>query len=114
MIDASKLIEQKIIEQRPLDKDEYEITDLTPTPKWAMRYQYASWFDEFSELYPKVVVRPDGLKDHLHTDKSRCKQMYRQRVKTIDDHTAVMSTLKKEVTDAALYGKLPYFKRMPR
>lgn len=71
-------------------------------------------FDEFYQLFPTKVLRPDGSYDYLRVDRERCRKIYHNAVrknKTLHDH--IMSCLQYEVMDRKRNGQMPYFKRMP-
>ena len=72
-----------------------------------------SWFDEFYELFPIYVVRPDGTKGFLRTNVNKCRQQYnRVTGKSIAMHQHIMDCLKHEIDTKLMQGKLGYMKTM--
>ena len=72
-----------------------------------------AWFDEFYELFPIYVVRPDGTKGFLRTNVNKCRQQYnRVTGKSIAMHQHIMDCLKHEVDTKLMQGKLGYMKTM--
>lgn len=74
-----------------------------------------SQFDEFYDLFPAIVHRPDGLKGYLRTNVNKCRKLYGQIVgQSKAKHEHIMACLKTEITHKTLTGKLGYMKTMWR
>lgn len=70
-------------------------------------------FDKFKEVYPKVVIRPDGTKGFLQGNSKKCRDLYKKLVKNdITKHNHILGCLQKEIEDKTLSGKLCYMKTM--
>lgn len=91
------------------DNKIYKVTDkLTPYLE-----EDKTWFDEFYEVFPTYVDRPDGTKGFLRTNINRCRNEYKKIVgKSKAMHEHIMECLKFEVNDKMMTGKLGYFKTM--
>ena len=72
-----------------------------------------TWFDEFYEVFPVYVMRPDGTKGFLRSNINKCRKEYNKIVgKSIAMHKHIMDCLGYEINDKAMTGKLGYFKTM--
>ena len=91
------------------DNKIYKVTDkLTPYLE-----EDKTWFDEFYEVFPTYVTRPDGTKGFLRSNINRCRTEYKKIVgKSKAMHEHIMKCLKFEINDKMMTGKLGYFKTM--
>lgn len=72
-----------------------------------------TWFDEFYEVFPVYVMRPDGTKDFLRSNINKCRKEYNRTVgKSKAMHEHIMNCLRKEIDDKMMTGKLGYMKTM--
>lgn len=72
-----------------------------------------SWFDEFYELYPIYVTRPDGTKGFLRTNVNKCRQQYNKVCgKSKGMHEYLLKSLKYDISTKTMQGKLAYMKTM--
>lgn len=72
-----------------------------------------TWFDEFYEVFPVYVMRPDGTKGFLRSNINKCRKEYNKIVgKSVAMHEHIMKCLKFEVDNKMITGKLGYFKTM--
>lgn len=72
-----------------------------------------TYFDEFYEVFPVYVTRPDGTKGFLRANVNKCKKEYNKVVgKSRAMHEHLLECLKYEVSQKAMTGKLGYFKTM--
>ena len=70
-------------------------------------------FDEFYELFPIKVLRPDGNYDYLRVNKDRCRKLYHNITKlnkSLHDH--LIKCLAIEISDRTNTGTLGFMKRM--
>lgn len=71
-------------------------------------------FEEFYQLFPVRVLRPDGTNDYLRVDHKRSKLLYRNIVGSdLSKHQMLISCLKREIDDRTKRGQLSFMKRMP-
>ena len=71
------------------------------------------WFDEFYELYPIYVTRPDGTKGFLRTNVNKCRQQYNKICgKSSAMHEYLLKCLKYDISTKTMQGKLAYMKTM--
>ena len=71
------------------------------------------WFDEFYEVFPVYVMRPDGTKGFLRSNINKCRKEYNRTVgKSKAMHEHIMRCLHKEIEDKMMTGKLGYMKTM--
>ena len=72
-------------------------------------------FEEFMEIYPKSVVRTDGVIDYLRTDQKHCKQMYLLLTKNERArHDHILKCLKFEVNKRIKDGSIKFMVRMSK
>lgn len=72
-----------------------------------------SMFDEFYELFPIYVTRPDGTKGFLRSNVNKCRKEYNRIIgKSRAMHEHICNCLKFEVNDKMLTGKIGYMKTM--
>lgn len=72
-----------------------------------------TWFDEFYEVFPVYVMRPDGTKGFLRSNINKCRKEYNRTVgKSKAMHEHIMNCLRKEIDDKMMTGKLGYMKTM--
>lgn len=72
-----------------------------------------TWFDEFYEVFPVYVMRPDGTKGFLRSNINKCRNEYKKIVgKSRAMHEHILKCLKFEISDKMTTGKLGYFKTM--
>ena len=70
-------------------------------------------FDQFYEVFPVYVTRPDGTKGFLRANINKCRKEYNLIVgKSKAMHEHIMDCLKFEVSDKMMTGKLGYMKTM--
>jgi hypothetical protein len=69
------------------------------------------WFDEFYASYPSSVVRPNGTKDWLRGNITKCRELYRTIVGTDETiHKTLLSAINKEVGVRTAQGSLAYIR----
>lgn len=114
----SRISETEI--QGLIDQDLISITTLddqsiySPTEKLRNLLKTdKSWFDEFYELFPVYVTRPDGTKGFLRANLNKCRKEYNRIVgKSKAMHEHLMNCLKFEIDNKMITGKLGYMKTM--
>ena len=91
------------------DEIQYKVTDkLNPYLE-----REKTWFDEFYELFPVYVMRPDGTKGFLRSNINKCRNEYKKIVgKSLAMHNHILECLKYEQSQKMMTGKLGYFKTM--
>lgn len=70
-------------------------------------------FDEFYEVFPVYVTRPDGTKGFLRSNINKCRKEYNKIInksKAIHEH--LMQCLRYEIEDKLMTGKIGYMKTM--
>ena len=72
-----------------------------------------SMFDEFYDLFPVYVTRPDGTKGFLRSNINKCRKEYNRIIgKSKAMHEHIMACLKYEIDAKMQTGKLGYMKTM--
>lgn len=71
-------------------------------------------FDELVNEYPVKVIRPDGTKDYLRTDLSRCRKNYKKYVTSKRKHDRIMKALRYEKKVREKEGSWKYMKKLPK
>ena len=72
-----------------------------------------SMFDQFYEVFPVYVTRPDGTKGYLRANVNKCRKEYNRIIgksKAMHDH--IMACLRYEIDDKMRTGKMGYMKTM--
>lgn len=73
------------------------------------------YFDQFYEMYPVYVTRPDGTKSYLRTNVNKCRKMFSQIIGNSElqaEH--ILSCLRFEIDKKMKTGKIGYMKTMWR
>ena len=112
--DINNLKEQNILTTESTYTD--GITkNLHLTENFKMKYKQRDFFDEFYEAYPTSTTRPDGQKDYLRGDISRCRKYYQKIVgKSLSKHESMLECLNFEVKTRKAGNSLQYMKRMSK
>lgn len=72
-----------------------------------------SWFDEFYEVFPVYVTRPDGTKGFLRSNINKCRKEYNRIVgKSRAMHEHLLKCLQFEIDNKMMTGKIGYMKTM--
>lgn len=72
-------------------------------------------FIELYEIYPCDVIRTDGSKNYLKTDRNRCEELYTAYLKEgLLTHDEVMICLKSELRAKKQTGNMKYLKRFDK
>lgn len=72
-----------------------------------------SMFDEFYDLFPVYVIRPDGTRGFLRANVNKCRKEYNRIVgKSKAMHQHICNCLKFEIENKMLTGKIGYMKTM--
>lgn len=75
--------------------------------------QDKSWFDEFYEVFPVYVTRPDGTKGFLRSNINKCRKEYNRIVgKSRAMHEHLIKCLQFEIDNKMITGKIGYMKTM--
>jgi|WetSurMetagenome_2_1015567.scaffolds.fasta_scaffold00080_65 hypothetical protein len=70
-------------------------------------------FEQFYNLFPAIVQRPDGTRGYLRTNVNRCRILYRQTIgKSVAMHNHIMECLQHEIDNKMMTNKLGYMKTM--
>lgn len=73
----------------------------------------STMFDEFYEVFPVYVIRPDGTKGFLRSNVNKCRKEYNRIIgKSKAMHEHIMNCLRHEIEDKMLTGKIGYMKTM--
>lgn len=72
-----------------------------------------SMFNEFYEVFPVYVTRPDGTKGFLRANINKCRKEYNRIIgKSKAMHNHIMACLRYEIDDKMRTGKIGYMKTM--
>ena len=108
--EIQSLIDQGLMQS----KQENNTTVYSPTKKLLdLVKRDKSLFDEFYELFPIYVIRPDGTKGFLRANVNKCRTEYGKiigRSKALHEH--IIKCLKYEIENKTITGKLGYMKTM--
>lgn len=110
--DVSYLIKQNLITS--IERGEF-VTYL-PTEKLKEAILPSkSYFDQFYNMYPIYVMRPDGNKSYLRANKNKCRNLYNTYIKnneSVAEH--INKCLSYEIAKKTKEGKISYMKTMWR
>jgi hypothetical protein len=120
---TTSLENMNFLEQVPVSTEETLngsiVTHLVQTTEYrvtetALRtFKGKGYFEEFYMAYPVSVVRPDGKRESLRTDKKRSQTKYNRLAKRKDVHEHIMKCLEYEVKERTQNNSLMYMKKMP-
>ena len=72
-----------------------------------------SMFDEFYEVFPIYVTRPDGTRGFLRSNVNKCRKEYNRIIgKSKAMHEHLLKCLQYEIEDKMRTGKIGYMKTM--
>ena len=112
--DIKNLIDQNIITNDSV----YEPRNLSKivfTEEFQSKLSGRDYFKEFYDLYPVSIKRPDGTKDYLRGDLSRCRMIYNKVVgRSLSKHEHIMTCLKFDINTRTKANSMGYMKRMPK
>ena len=104
-LESRKLITTKVVDDTTVIKKTKELEELLKEDK--------SMFDEFYDLFPVYVIRPDGTKGFLRANVNKCRKEYNRIVgKSKAMHQHIMNCLSFEIDNKMLTGKIGYMKTM--
>ena len=105
------LVERNFIVPVPGKSKDYQITD---TLKDLLnKEEERDYFQEFYNLFPSYIVRPDGTKDYLRGNINRCRLVYNNLLKESPTmHETLIKCINYENEKRLLTGKTGYTKRM--
>jgi hypothetical protein len=110
--DIEELIALGILEENSR-YDKKDLSKLVITNEFMNRLKSRDFFDEFYEMYPISVTRPDGTKDYLRGNIARSRKIYDTHVgKSRSKHENMLSALNFEVSNRSMSNKMGYMKRM--
>ncbi len=93
--------------------DDNKIYRLSEQTVKAAKKDATAMFDEFYEVFPVYVTRPDGTKGFLRTNKNKCRTEYNKITrKSLSMHEYIINALKWEVENKTNTGKIGYMKTM--
>jgi len=94
---------------------EMDILKLIVSPSFKNMSAEGDFFDEFLLSFPPSITRPDGTRDYLRTDITRCRNNYKKITKSkYVIHKHILDCLRFEVMIRNRDGSLPYMKRLPK
>lgn len=109
--EIQSLIFNDLISKKEVDNN--IIYNITDKYRSLVKAKDETMFDEFYELYPVYVIRPDGTKGFLRANINKCRREYNKIVgKSRAMHQHLTNCLRYEVEQKQLTGKLSYMKTM--
>ena len=107
----------ELISKEILDKtsnlDQPESIELTTAFEEEFKKISLDYFDEFLEVYPSSVIRPDGTKGFTKNNPKKCRQIYKTIVgNNKDKHKHLIDCLNAELEDRMLSNNMAYLKTM--
>jgi len=98
-------------------KDEKNILNFTSIDirnKFLFIIEEGDYFDELVERYPIKVFRPDGTKDYLRSDLSRCRRNYKKIAPSRKKHKRILDSLEFEKKVREKEDSWKYMKKLPK
>lgn len=109
------LIKTGLIENYNEDGKPYDFNKFTVKPSFIKVLAQGDFFDELVQLYPQIIIRPDGTKDWLRVDLNRCRKAYSKITENkYMIHQHIIECLQCELAIRRKEGKIGYMKRLPR
>jgi hypothetical protein len=72
-----------------------------------------NFFEEFFEIYPTSVTRPDGSKDYLKGNIKKCRDVYKKTVGNDEAmHSHIIQCLKAEIKQKEQQRNMRFMKKM--
>ena len=114
LVDSEELkqLEQRnfIISETGKTKD-YQVTDTLKN--MLNEEEERDRFQQFYDLFPSYIVRPDGTKDYLRGNVNRCRTVYNNIIgESATMHDTLIKCINYENEQRLLTGKTGYMKRM--
>ena len=93
--------------------DETDITKLMVRPAFKSLVKQSDYFDEFYDLFPVKIIRPDGTYDYLRYNNRECRDLYNNIIEGKKyNHEKMMELLRYEISYRENFNKMTYMKRM--
>lgn len=93
--------------------DDNKIYEISPNMLKDVKKDANSMFNEFYEVFPVYVVRPDGTKGFLRANINKCRKEYNKIIGNSRAlHDYIMTGLRWEIESKTRTGKLGYIKTM--
>ena len=87
---------------------------LSVTTEYFRSLKGKGFFEELLATFPPSVLRPDGLRDYLRTDRKRAERKYKTITKNRKDiHMHILDCLKFELEQRRKTNTLMYMKKLP-
>ena len=100
------IIVETITDDNKIYRASEQLAEVTKSDKESM-------FDEFYEVFPVYVTRPDGTKGFLRANINKCRKEYNRIIgKSKAMHNHIMACLRYEIDDKMRTGKIGYMKTM--
>lgn len=104
-LESRGLIATSIVDNTTVIKKTEKLEELLKEDK--------SMFDEFYDLFPVYVIRPDGTKGFLRANVNKCRKEYNRIIgKSKAMHQHIMKCLSYEIDNKMITGKIGYMKTM--
>lgn len=111
--DITYLVSQNILTEESIYSKDFK--QLYITKEFLASFKTRDLFLEFFDIYPASVTRPDGLRDYLRGNISRCRRYYDKIVgQSVTKHEHMIDCLKFEIDTRKMGNKLGYMKRMAK
>lgn len=96
------IIVETITDDNKIYRASEQLAEVTKSDKESM-------FDEFYEVFPVYVIRPDGTKGFLRANVNKCRKEYNKIIgKSRAMHDYLLGCLKWEIDNKVTSGKLGY------
>lgn len=110
----SSLKDMGFIDTIVITSNDKEIVYEHKVTETALRtFKGKGYFEEFYAAFPVSVIRPDGKRESLRTDKKRCNTKYNRIAKRKDVHEHIIKCLEFEISERKRTNSLMYMKKMP-
>lgn len=109
--DIQDLIQRNIIVETRTDDNKIYRTSKEFTD--SLKKATDDMFDQFYEVFPVYVTRPDGTKGFLRSNVNKCRKEYNRLVgRSKAMHEYLLKCLKWEIENKVMTGKMGYMKTM--
>lgn len=112
-MDIANLIEKNILSSESKLTENYD--HLFISNEYKEKIKKEDPFNLFFDLYPIYVKRPEGTKDYLRGNPTKCRLLYNKLVgKSASKHKHIINCLLYEISYKTKTNKMMYFKKMSK
>lgn len=110
--DINSLVKNGLVHYPPNETD-VDFNKILVRSKFRDLVVEKDFFDDFFDIFPTKVTRPDGKNDYLRTTSEKARKLYtEQTLNKKINHDKILQCLKYEIMIREREGSMPYMKKM--